>query len=104
MTPAMADPKPATPPAKPAKPAAAPAKPAAAASAKPAAAASAKPGTAIAVPEGEAPREGRIAWVLGWIVLPATVIGGIFGGGVILGANDHDGWFARSVMWVVGLF
>ncbi|MBC8069344.1 MAG: hypothetical protein IAG13_13495 [Deltaproteobacteria bacterium] len=91
----MADPKPAAPKPAPAKPTAA---------AKPAAAA-VKPGTAIAVTEGEPPaKEGRIAWILGWVVLPATVLGGIFGGGVILGAHDHEGWFARSVMWVAGLF
>jgi hypothetical protein len=95
---AMADPRPAASPAKPA-----PAKPAAAAAAKPAAAG--KPGTAIATTEAaETPREGRLAWFLGWVVLPGTVVAAIFGGGVVLGAHDHEGWFARSVMWVVGLF
>ena len=91
----MADPKPTAAP----KPA--PAKPA---PAKPAAGGGAKASTAIAVPEGEAPKESKLGWILGWIVLPGTVIGGIFGAGVLLGAHNHDGWFPRAVMWVVGLF
>ncbi len=95
----MSDPKPSAPKPTPAKPAAA-AKPAS----KPAAAA-AKASTAVAVPEGEAPqKESRLGWILGWVVLPGLVVGGIFGGGVVLGAHDHDGWFAGAVMWVVGLF
>jgi hypothetical protein len=93
----MADPKP-TPAAKPAPAKPAPAKPAAAA-------AGAKQSTAVAVPEGEAPaKESKLGWILGWIVLPGTVVGGIFGGGVLLGAHNHDGWFASAVMWVVNLF
>lgn len=92
----MADPKP-TPAAKPAPAKPAPAKPAAAA-------AGAKQSTAVAVPEGEAPKESRLGWILGWIVLPGTVVGGIFGGGVLLGAHNHDGWFASAVMWFVNLF
>jgi hypothetical protein len=96
----MADPKP-TPASKPAPAKPAPAKPA---SGKAAAKSAPAAGTAIAVPEGEAPKESKLGWILGWIVLPGTVIGGIFGGGVLLGAHNHDGWFARAVMWVVGLF
>jgi hypothetical protein len=53
--------------------------------------------------EGEG-REGWLSWVVGWVLVPATVIGLIFGGGVALGAHNHDGWFARTVVWVVDLF
>ncbi|MBL8948269.1 MAG: hypothetical protein JNK45_34160 [Myxococcales bacterium] len=70
------------------------------AAAKPAAAASA--GAAIATTAE--PSTSRLSWILGWIVAPASVVAAIFGGGVILGAHNPDGWFARSVMWVVGIF
>jgi hypothetical protein len=54
--------------------------------------------------EGEAKREGWLSWLVGWILVPGTVIGVIFGGGALLGAHRHDGWFARTVVWVVDLF
>lgn len=53
---------------------------------------------------GEEKKEGWLGWTLGWIVAPATVLGAIFGGGVLLGAHFPDGWFTRAVVWVVGLF
>ena len=86
----------AQPPSKPA-PAAPRAKPA---PAKPAA--TAKP-DAIAVAEPQEP-QGKLAWILGWVVAPLSVLGAIYGGGVLLGAHRPEGWFARSVMWVAGLF
>ena len=58
---------------------------------------------AIAVAEPQEP-QGKIAWILGWIVAPLSVLGAIYGGGVLLGAHRPDGWFARSVMWVANLF
>jgi hypothetical protein len=93
-----------------------PKKPAAAAPARPAAPRSAAPGAAIATtkagavakadaPEGEAaPKEGKLAWFVGWILVPGALLGGIWTGGVALGAHLPESWFARAVMWVAGLF
>jgi hypothetical protein len=81
-----------------------PRKPTPTAAAKPAAAkpAAASAGAAIAT-TAETPTS-RLSWILGWIVAPVSVVAAIFGGGVILGAHNPDGWFARSVMWVAGIF
>jgi hypothetical protein len=57
-----------------------------------------------AVTDEPAKKEGWLGWTLGWIVAPGAVLGAIFGGGVVLGAHFPDGWFARAVVWVVGLF
>jgi hypothetical protein len=64
-------------------------------------------GTAVAKREAEseeAPKTGPVRWILGWIVLPGTVIGAIFGGGAMVGAHFHDSWFTRAIVWVVDLF
>jgi hypothetical protein len=53
--------------------------------------------------EAEAPTS-RLAWVLGWVVVPLLFFGGIFLGGVYLGANHPDGWITRAVLWFTGLF
>jgi hypothetical protein len=71
--------------------------------AKPAAAKPTPATNAIAVAEPEAP-VGKLSWILGWIVAPLSVLGAIYGGGVLLGAHRPEGWFARSVMWVANLF
>lgn len=66
-----------------------------------------KPATAIATTDAEAEpakKEGWLGWTLGWVVAPLSVLGAIFGGGVLLGAHFPEGWFSRAVMWVVGLF
>lgn len=47
---------------------------------------------------------GRLSWVLGWVALPGAVLGGLFGGGVLVGANFHDSWFTRAFVWVGELF
>jgi hypothetical protein len=61
--------------------------------------------SAVDKPEGgEAPKEGRLAWFVGWILVPGALLGGIWAGGVALGAHLPDSWFARAVMWVAGLF
>lgn len=52
--------------------------------------------------EGKSP--GPIRWVLGWIVLPGTVVGAIFGAGALVGAHFHDSWFTRAIVWVGELF
>ena len=55
-------------------------------------------------PEAEGGRKGRVSWLLGWVVLPGSVLGGIFGGGVLVGANFHDSWFTRAFVWVGEVF
>jgi hypothetical protein len=47
---------------------------------------------------------GVLQWVLGWVVMPAVVIGLIFGAGVLMGVHMHDSWYTRLVVWVVELF
>jgi hypothetical protein len=59
---------------------------------------------AAAATEETAKKEGWFGWTLGWIVAPLTVLGAIFGGGVLLGAHFPDNWFSRSIVWIVGLF
>ena len=55
--------------------------------------------------ETEPGRKRWMSWVLGWVVLPGMVIGGIVGGGVLVGANFHDTWFTHAFVWVfAGLF
>ena len=62
--------------------------------------ANAKREAAPAVPARRSP----VGWILGWVMVPALVLGGIFGAGVCVGANLHESWVARSVMWFAGLF
>jgi len=63
-----------------------------------------KPAVAEPATEEPAKKEGWLGWTLGWIVAPLTVLGAIFGGGVLLGAHFPDGWFSRAIVWLVGLF
>ncbi len=53
--------------------------------------------------EGET-KDGKLGWIVGWIVIPGLVIGGIFGSGVHLGASYPDRWYTEFVVWVAGLF
>lgn len=52
----------------------------------------------------ESKKEGWLSWIVGWVLMPSTVLGVIFGGGVLVGAHLHDSWYARTVEWVVNLF
>ncbi len=54
--------------------------------------------------EEEAGGRGRLSWLLGWIAHPGAVLSGLFGGGVLVGANFHDSWFTRAFVWVGELF
>jgi hypothetical protein len=62
--------------------------------------------TDLAKTEGADPGEkgGVLQWVLGWLIMPAVVIGLIFGGGVLMGVHMNDSWYTRLVVWVVELF
>lgn len=53
--------------------------------------------------QAEAPTT-RLAWVLGWIVTPLIFFGGIFLGGVYVGANHPDVWITSIVVWITSLF
>lgn len=51
--------------------------------------------------EGEEPeKKGWLSWALGWVALPGAVLGGLFGGGVLVGANFHESWFTRAFVWI----
>lgn len=53
--------------------------------------------------EEEAPaKKGWLSWALGWVALPGAVLGGLFGGGVLVGANFHDSWITRAFVWIFG--
>ncbi len=54
--------------------------------------------------DGEDKPTSRLSWVGGWVLVPGTVIGVIFGGGALVGAHFHDSWFTRAIGWVVELF
>lgn len=54
-------------------------------------------------PEDEAPPS-RVAWFIGWVAVPGAVFGGIFLGGVLLGAHYPDGWITWGVRGVASLF
>lgn len=53
--------------------------------------------------EGQA-RPSRVRWLVGWVLVPGTIIGVIFGGGALVGAHFHDSWLARAIVWIVELF
>ena len=57
-----------------------------------------------AAEEGEPKQRGWLSWAVGWVLVPGTVVGLIFGAGLMVGVHLHDSWFSRLVMWVVGLF
>jgi hypothetical protein len=63
-----------------------------------------KPVAAAEPTEDAAKKEGWLGWTLGWIIAPLTVLGAIFGGGVLIGAHFPDSWFSRAIVWIVGLF
>ncbi len=67
--------------------------------------------TVVRQAEGETPEQGEatgkagwLSWSVGWVLMPATVLGLIFGGGALVGAHFHDSWLARLVVWTVELF
>lgn len=56
--------------------------------------------------EAASEQEGRgwLSWAVGWVLVPATILGLIWVGGVLVGVHLHDSWLSRLVVWVVGLF
>jgi hypothetical protein len=48
------------------------------------------------------PHEGRLRWVLGWIVLPVTLISALFFAGVHVGARHPDMGLSRVLLKLFG--
>lgn len=61
------------------------------------------PARSEAPAEAEGPTS-RLSWFIGWVAVPGVVFGGIFVGGVLLGAHYPDGWIAWGVRGVASLF
>lgn len=59
-------------------------------------------------PDAKAPAEGaprgRLSWVVGWVLVPAVIVGVLFGGGAMVGAHFSESWLARLIVWCVELF
>lgn len=54
----------------------------------------------VAKRDGEPEKpEGRIAWILGWVVLPCSIVGALFFGGLVVGAHFSESWFTRMLVW-----
>jgi hypothetical protein len=54
-------------------------------------------------PDGEAREEGgksRIRWLVGWVVIPGTLLGALFLSGVHVGANHPQMWLSRLIAWI----
>jgi len=49
-------------------------------------------------------KAGWLSWAVGWVLVPLTILGLIFGGGVLVGVHFHDSWLASLIMWFAGLF
>jgi hypothetical protein len=57
-----------------------------------------QPGTESGAAETEA--SGRLGFVMGWVVLPGSVIAFLVGLGAHWGARHPDAWFVDAVKWV----
>lgn len=42
------------------------------------------------------------AWLVGWLLIPSFVVGGLFGAGVHVGARHPDMLLSRAVLWAAG--
>lgn len=54
-------------------------------------------------PEGdeeEERKEGRLRWLVGWVLVPGGVVGSIFLAGVHVGANYPDMWLSKLITWI----
>ena len=58
----------------------------------------------VAPDQAEAAPTSRLSWIVGWVLVPATLLGLIFGGGVAVGVHLHDSWFTSMIVWIVELF
>jgi len=46
----------------------------------------------------------RLQWLVGWVLVPTTIVGILFGGGALVGAHFSESWLARAIVWIVELF
>lgn len=42
----------------------------------------------------------RFRWLLGWVVIPGSLISALFLAGVHVGANHPDMWLSRLIAWI----
>lgn len=54
--------------------------------------------------QGEEKPKSKLGWIVGWVLVPGTVIGLIFGSGALIGAHFSESWFTRMIVWVVEIF
>jgi hypothetical protein len=52
----------------------------------------------------EGGKRGWKRWVFGWVITPGSILGGIFLGGVLVGAHTSESWFTRAILWIGDLF
>ena len=45
-------------------------------------------------------RSGVLGWLVGWLLVPALVVGGLFAAGVHVGARHPDMLLTRGVLWM----
>lgn len=54
--------------------------------------------------ETEEKKRSWVRWAMGWVGAPGAILGGIFLGGVLVGAHTSESWFTRAIVWIVDLF
>jgi hypothetical protein len=52
--------------------------------------------------KGEPTRRSKLRWVLGWIVLPGTLLAALFFAGVHVGARHPEMGLSRLLLWMFG--
>ena len=54
--------------------------------------------------DGDGKKRSWKSWALGWVAIPGAIVSGVFGGGLLIGANFHDSWFTGAFVWVGSWF
>jgi hypothetical protein len=62
---------------------------------------SAKPAAASA-PEPAPRKPSKLRWLIGWVLVPLTLMAALFGVGVHVGARHPTMWLARGLLWMTG--
>lgn len=60
----------------------------------------------VAVTEGEDEKTPTswLAWTLGWVVAPGSIVFAIWFAGLLIGVHFYDSWFVRAIMWIASWF
>lgn len=58
------------------------------------------PAKAGATAEPGRTKAGKLKWLIGWVLVPLSVVGALFLSGVHIGARHPQGWMARAVLWM----